>query len=230
LGIDERWWNLGTTVFTGALLFLTVSADVTRLGVGILLRRRYWLAIPVYAVVAGIATQLPRVVLEVIYGLRHGFSASVIVGRIMDGLRAGGTNVAMMVAAILVLLATLSSIRVCAVGEHSSRRGLAAQQSVVVLIAVGAFTIASLSRADFILSVLAIIVTISVAYAVSLVLMNRCTACRRRRVSALFLRSRCACGQDALAALRRLTTHPYEPEVDSPPREARRPAVVAAPR
>ncbi|WP_148291171.1 hypothetical protein, partial [Methylobacterium sp. B1] len=72
-GVEPEIWNAWLTPFTGLMLYLVLRADIARLGLGLLLRpRKYILQIPVYATVAALSTQLPRLVLEFLYGIRKG--------------------------------------------------------------------------------------------------------------------------------------------------------------
>ena len=119
--IDREMWNLGLTVAAGLFLYAVLRADLARLGLGLLLDTpRYSLLVPVYGLVAGAATQIPRVILEILFGLRRGFPFSVILERILSGSVVGAGRIALMTAAILALLACLNAVRIAATGEANA--------------------------------------------------------------------------------------------------------------
>jgi hypothetical protein len=214
-GIPVDAWNLALTVAAGLLLYAVLRADLARLGLGLLLNpRRYLLLVPVYAGVAGIATQLPRFVLEFLFGSRRGFSVAAIIERIWSGFLVGGSRIALMVAAILVVLACMNALRISAIGEANARRWPLFDGVAMALVATGAFTIASLSSPAFMLAILLLSAVIVVVHAVWFAIMSHCSGCRRPRLSALILRTQCACGREALPLLRRWTTQPYDRHLD----------------
>jgi len=213
-GVTPEMWNLGLTMAAGLFLYAVLRADLARLGLGLLLDvKRYSLLVPVYALVAGAATQIPRVILEILFGLRRGFPFSVILDRIWSGSVVGGGRIALMTAAILALLACLNAIRIAATGEANAGKWRAIGGLLSALIVTGAFTIASLTTFAFILAVLLLCVSVAVVYATWFVAANGCSGCGRRRLSALALRTRCGCGKDQLPMLRRWVTEPFEKQL-----------------
>jgi hypothetical protein len=210
-GVSEPSWNLGLTIAAGLLLYAVLRADIARLGLGLLLNpRRYWALLPVYAAVAGLATQIPRFVLEFLFGLRRGFSLGTIIERIWNGFVIGGSRIALMVAAILIMLASLTAVRIGAVGEENAGRWTLLDGVAMALVVTGAFTIASLSSAAFMLDVFLLCAGVALAYAGWFAVMCRCGGCSKSRLSALLLRTRCGCGHEHLPLLRRWITQPYE--------------------
>jgi hypothetical protein len=208
--VDAVTWNVGLTIASGILLFGLLRADIVRLGIGILLRpRRFWVLVPLYAVTAGVATQLPRLVLEVIFGWRRGFSWSLIAERFWNGFLAGGFRIALMVTAILTVLATLSAVRIAAVGERRSAGSHTADLIATGIAVIGAFMIASLSVAAFQLHVALFCALLAIVYVAGFALAVRCQTCGQRRLSAAILRTRCRCGDEHIPLLRRWTFEPY---------------------
>jgi hypothetical protein len=204
-------WNLGLTVAAGLFLYAVLRADLARLGLGLLLDpRRYSLLVPIYALVAGAATQIPRVILEILFGLRRGFPLSVIVERIWSGSVVGGGRIALMTAAILALLACLNAVRIAATGEANAGKWRVIDGVLSAFIVTGAFVIASLTTFAFILAVLLFCVIVALVYAIWFSAANECSGCGHRRFSALRLATRCGCGKEQLPMLRRWTTQPFE--------------------
>lgn len=215
--LDERWWNVGVTIMSGGLLYASLSADIARLALGLLLRKRSWIRIALYATVAGFATQIPRVVLEIIFGMRRGFPIGLIVERIWVGSLIGGARIAVMVTALLIILAYLCSARIAAVGEAASGKWSRLYNGGAAVIVIGAFTIASLTSAIWIVHILAVVAGIGGGLVALFVLGTRCTSCGRMRRNALSLRARCACGHDLLHTLRHWFNQPYESHLDPEP-------------
>jgi hypothetical protein len=208
-------WNLGLTIAAGLFLYAVLRADLARLGLGLLLdARRYALLVPVYALVAGAATQIPRVILEILFGLRRGFPLSVVFERIWNGSIVGGRRIALMTAAILVLLACLNAVRIAATGEANAGKWRVIDGVLSALIVAGAFTIASLSTLAFILAVLLLCAIVALVYAIWFSAANGCSGCGRRRFSALRLGTRCGCGTEHLPMLRRWTEQQFEKQCD----------------
>jgi hypothetical protein len=209
--VDRITWNVGLTIASGVLLFGLLRADIVRLGVGLLLRpHRYWLLVPLYAVAAGVATQIPRLVLEVIFGWRHGFSWSVIIERFWKGFLTGGFRITLMVTAILALLATLSAVRIAAVGERASAGAKTADAFATGIAVIAAFVIASLSVTAFQLHVALFCAALAVLYVAGFALAVRCQTCGHQRLSAAVLQTRCRCGREHVPLLRRWTVEPYD--------------------
>jgi hypothetical protein len=210
-GIETQLWNLGLTAGAGLLLYMALRADIVRLGIGLLLHpRRYVLQVPLYAAVAGIATQVPRFALEFLFGLRRNIPLSMMGERIWTGFWSGGGRVTLMVALVLLALAYLAAVRIAALGELRAGRlswfdGLAS-----ALVVVGAFAISSLSSPRFMLDVALLLAGVALLYAGVFAVLQRCAACRSRtRLGALRLSTRCACGAEHLPRLRRWTTTPF---------------------
>ena len=210
-GVAPEIWNLGLTIAAGLFLYAVLRADLARLGLGLLLdTRRYALLVPVYALVAGVATQIPRFILEILFGLRRSFPLSVIFERIWNGSVVGGGRIALMTAAILALLAGLNAVRIAATGEANAGKWRMIDGVLSALIVAGAFTIASLSTVAFVLPVLSLCIIVALVYATWFSVVNGCIGCGRRRFSALRLGTRCGCGTEHLPMLRRWTTQPFE--------------------
>lgn len=209
-GVPREMWNLGLTVAAGLFLYAVLRADLARLGLGLLLDvRRYSLLVPVYALVAGAATQIPRLVLEFVFGLRRGFAIGEILERIWNGTIMGGGRIALMTAAILTLLACLNAVRIAATGEANAGKWRVIDGSLAALIVMGAFAIASLTTLSFIFAVLLFCLIVAVVYAIWFVATSSCSECGRRRLSALRCATQCSCGKEQLPMLRRWTTQPF---------------------
>lgn len=221
-GWERHWWNLAITAATGLVLYLLLSADIVRLGLDALLNRTLLLKIVLYAVMAGAATQIPRIVLELVFALRKGLPMEVVADRIWSGLASGGGKIGVMVALILLALAYLAAVRLSAAGEARAGRHAFLFHAVGITATVGAFSAASLKSTSFIADV------VTVAFALVLIAMlflatrNRCADCHRRRTGALLLRSACACGREQLPMLRRWVATPYAVHLSDP-------AAMAAP-
>lgn len=210
-GVAPEMWNLGLTVAAGLFLYAVLRADLARLGLGLLLDTvRYSWLVPIYALVAGAATQIPRVIMEILFGLRRGFPLSVIVERIWSGSLVGGGWIALMTAAILALLACLNAVRIAAAGEANAGKWRLIDGVLSALIVTGAFTIASLSTLAFILPALLFCVIVAVSYATWFSAMNKCSGCGRRRFSALRFGTQCDCTKEQLPMLRCWTKQPFE--------------------
>jgi hypothetical protein len=210
-GAAPEVWNLGLTVAAGLFLYAVLRADLARLGLGLLLdNRRYLMLLPVYALVAGAATQVPRVVLEILYGLRRGLSLSTILEQILRGSILGGGRIALMTAFILALLACLNAVRIAATGEANAGNWRVIDAVLSALIVTCTFAIASLSTLAFILPVLLLCAIVALAYAISFSVGYGCSGCGRRRLSALRFGTRCSCGEEHLPMLRRWTTQSFE--------------------
>jgi Zn-dependent protease with chaperone function len=209
-GIEGTTWNVGLTIASGILLFGLLRADIVRLGAGILLQpRKYCLLVPLYAVMAGVATQLPRLVLEVIFSWRRGYTWTTMAERFWDGFLTGGFRIALMVSAILALLATLSAVRIAAVGERMSMPARFVDATATGAAVIGGFVIASLSVTAFQLSVALLCAVLAMLYVAGFALLLRCRVCGRRRFSAVLLKTRCRCGGEHIPLLRRWTSEAY---------------------
>lgn len=209
--IEQYWWNLGLTFTTGLVLFMALSADVARFGLTALVNsRRIGRQISVYAAIAGIGTQVPRILLEVIYGLRKGFPVEMIGMRIWNGILTGGLNLMILVVLLLVVLTYLSAVRAAATGEHVSGRWFAIDTYLKALLVLGGFAAVSLKNPGIITGILIALSILFVFHLSFYVLSNSCPKCKRRRVSALLLKSQCVCGYDHLVQLHRWTREPYE--------------------
>jgi hypothetical protein len=199
------------TVASGLTLYTVLCSDFARLGLGLLLgAKRYVLLIPVYALLAGVATQFPRIILEILYGLRHDFSFSHVAGRIWTGTLAGGGRIVIMIASIIALLACLNAIRIAAVGEVNAGRWSVIDRTISAVLVIGAFTIASLSTPAFMLYVLTFCLLVFLLHATSFAIACRCINCGRRRFSAMQLSTRCSCGQDHLILPKLWTRKSFE--------------------
>ncbi|WP_050420532.1 hypothetical protein [Bradyrhizobium tropiciagri] len=216
-GISRETWNFGLTVASGLFLYAVLRADLARLGLGLLLdARRYALLVPIYALVAGLATQVPRIILEILYGLRHEFSVDQIAARIWNGTLVGGGRIALMTAAILGLLAFLNAVRIAAVGETNAGKWSTIGDLLAAILVVGAFTIASLSSPSFMIDVLQFCVPLVFAYAAWFVAACRCQGCGRRRLSAIWTSTRCGCGRDHLTLPKTWTRQSFEVQLSDP--------------
>lgn len=213
-GVPREMWNLGLTVGAGLFLYAVLRADLARLGLGLLLdARRYSLLVPVYALVAGAATQIPRLVLELSFGLRRGLPMSDILERIWSGTITGGGRIALMTGGILALLACLSAVRIAATGEAGAGKWAAIDGVLSALIVTGAFTIASLTTVSFILSVSLFCIAIALVHVIWFSATSGCSGCGHRRLSALRFATQCACGREQLPMLRRWTRQPFEKQL-----------------
>lgn len=208
-GMERHWWNLAITTATGVILYLVLCADIVRLGLDTLLHRTFLMKIALYAAMAGAATQVPRFILEFVFGLRKGFSPDVIVERIWRGFMSGGGKIGAMVALILLALAYLAAVRVAATGEERAGRHAVLFHAVGVVATIGAFSAASLTSTAFIVGVIVLSVLVVMVGMVFLAVRNRCADCGRRRASALLLRTACACKHEHLPLLRRWSARPY---------------------
>lgn len=217
-GLERHWWNLAVTIAAGLVLYLVLCADIVRLGLGALLNRRLWLEVPIYAFLAGIATQIPRFASEIVFGLRKDFPPDVILGRIWTGVVSGGGTIFLVVALVLLALAYLAAVCIAATGEERAGTHTRAFHVVSGATTIGAFSVASLTSAEFIVTVLllvSVIVIITIAY---FALTNRCSACGRRRSTAVLLSTLCRCGHEELPLLRRWTERPYSEHITAPSR------------
>lgn len=208
--IERHWWNLAITTATGVILYLVLCADIARLALDAVLHRTFLMKIALYAAAAGAATQIPRFILEFVFGVRKGFSLDVILERIWHGVTSGGGKIAGMVAAILLAMAYLGAVRVAATGEARAGRHTVLFHAVGVVATVGAFSAASLTSIGFIVDVIALASLVVMIGMVFLPVRNRCPACGRRRAGALLLRTTCACRHEHLPLLRRWSARPYD--------------------
>lgn len=216
-GVSREVWNVGLTFASGLFLYAVLRADLARLGLGLLLdAKRYALLVPLYALVAGLATQVPRIVLEILFGIRREFSFDQIVERIWTGTLSGGGRIALMTTTILGLLAWLNAIRIAAVGEANANRWGAVDGTISAILVVGAFTIASLSTPSFMIDVLILCGPVAIIYATWFAVACRCQNCGRRRLSAIRMTSDCSCGRDHLMLPKRWTQQPFENQVPGP--------------
>lgn len=202
LAVPEQWWNLGLTVLGGLLLYFVLSADVSRLGLSAVLGTRTMLRVPLYAVCAGLATQLPRFVLEIIYGWRQEFPAGLVIQRIASGFLTGGIRIAVMVALALLALAYLSAVRIAALGEAQAGRALWLERVLGGMILIGCFAIVSLTSIGFIFDVLKLIAVLVLFHVLIVLAISRCGVCGRRPWGALRISTRCGCGHERLPYLR----------------------------
>ncbi|BBQ01251.1 hypothetical protein BSFA1_63790 (plasmid) [Burkholderia sp. SFA1] len=205
--IDPISWHVGLTIADGVMLFLLLRADIARLGLSVLVRRRYLLLVPLYAITAGVATQIPRLLLEASTGIQKGRSMDAIARRTIADFMSGGLHVTVMIALTLVLLAYLTGVRIAVVGEtRGTRRG---HDLMLAVIAVCAFTAISLQTAAFIFTVMVVAGGISMLYLLLILVTRRCVACGRHRLSALRLAPRCRCGHDLLPNIHVWTRQGY---------------------
>lgn len=215
-GIERHWWNLAITTATGVILYLVLCADLVRLGLDTLLHRTFLARIALYAAVAGAATQVPRLILEFVFGWHKGFSLDVIVERIWSGVLSGGGKIAAMVALVLLALAYLAAVRVAATGEAGAARKAVLFHAVGIMATIGAFSAASLKSFGFIVDVIVLSVLVVMIGMVFLAVTNRCADCGRRRTGALLLRTACACKHEHLPLLRRWSGRPYGEHLSVP--------------
>jgi hypothetical protein len=217
-GAPREVWNLGLTVTSGVILYTVLCSDFARLGLGLLLdAKRSVLFIPIYALLAGIATQFPRIILEILFGLRRDFSFGRIAERIWTGTLAGGGRIVIMIASIIALLACLNAIRIAAVGEVNAGRWSVIDRTISAVLVIGVFTITSLSTPTFILYVLTFCLLVFLLHATSFAIGCRCINCGRRRFSAMRLTTHCRCGQDHLILPKLWTKQPFEVQLNSDP-------------
>lgn len=206
--VDEDVWILGLTAFSGLLLYLALSGDFVRFGLALVLeRRRVWRFL-VYALMAGIATQIPRVFLEIGFGLRHGFSAAEIATRIILGFAAGGFNIVMETAVLFVVLGYLSAVTIAAFGFSGSWLLEAWNRICGGLIVLACFTIISLSSIEFQVHVLLAAASFA-CLALAASFFARCVECRAGAWRGIFLQTKCRCGHDRLKSLRDIVELSY---------------------
>ncbi|MEE7505124.1 hypothetical protein [Methylobacterium mesophilicum] len=218
-GVERQIWNAWLTPFTGLLLYLVLRADIARLGMGLLLRpRRYILQIPVYATVAALSTQLPRFVLEFLFGMRQGFPLSEIIRRFWEGFVTGGSRVALLIGITLLLLAYLSALRIAAVGEARADRLSWLDATTGACVIVGAFAISLLSTATSVVAAMILLAPFIILHATVFGSLQGCRACRsRRRIDAILLRTRCPCGEERLPLSRRWVAEDFRDHLDPVP-------------
>jgi hypothetical protein len=201
-GVEEHWWNLGITIAAGLVLYLVLSADFSRMGLGALLGKQTWLRVPLYALCAGLATQLPRLLLEIIRGWRQGLPAEEVYERITLSFWAGSGRIALMIALVLLMLAYLSAVRIAALGEGRAGRGVWMDRVMGASIVTGAFAIASLTSVGFIIDVAVFVTLLGLAHLSWFIVTSCCVGCRRRPWGSMWLRTRCQCGIERLSYLR----------------------------
>ncbi len=143
-GIDEAFWNLGLTAFSGVLLYMALSADFVRLGLGLVLEKRRVAWSVIYALTVGVATQIPRFLLEISFGLRRGFSVDESAMRIVSGFAAGGFNIVMETAGLFVVLGCLSAAMIAAFGFSGSWWLEGWNRVCAIFVVLAAFAIISL--------------------------------------------------------------------------------------
>jgi hypothetical protein len=214
-GVEEQWWNLSLTVIGGVLFYLILSADLSRLGLAVVLGRRNFLAILVYSGCAGLATQIPRVFFVVLYGLRDGLEPAVIVNHVATGFFAGGVRITLMIALSLLALTFLSAVRIAALGEAGAGRMLWLDRLLGVIVLTGAFAIASLTTIGFIIDVLAVLAIVTLCGISVVIASARCDVCGRPGLSALRLSTRCPCGRERLPYLQSLQANYGDPHPSS---------------
>jgi hypothetical protein len=202
LGGTNELWNLALTVVGGLLFFLILSADLVRLGLSAILIKRHLLKIPVYALCAGVATQIPRILFEMLYGIRKGFPWQQIIVRITSGFWNGGIHVAAMVTLTLLALSYISAFRIALYGEARAGQGVTLDRIVGSIALIGAFAFISLTSRQLQIRDLAFITAILGARIGLAIAFARCPSCRRSLWSALGLSTRCRCGQERLPYLR----------------------------
>ena len=209
-GVEILWWHLGLTVFSGCLLYLLLAADLRRLAIGALLRRKTILwQIPTYAGFAAVATQLPRIVLEFVYGIRNGNLINDIVTRTWAGLVSGGQNIIVSTFLLLVTTTYLYGVRLSVAGEARTCVNRGVEHVVGVLVVIGGFVSMSLTTTVFRVQALTGIVALALLVALVTSVRARCPACHTRRWSALWLQSRCSCGHDTVPMLRAIESNDY---------------------
>jgi len=211
LGIERPWWNLALTTAAGTILYLILSADISRLGMVMLVRKRSLLALPVYAVCAGAATQIPRIAMEVVYGLRKDLPSELVVARIWTGIMEGSGKIALMLALLLLAAMYLAAVRIATDGESGDDKHAAVLHAINGVATVGAFTVASLTSVGFIVPTLVLALAVMLAGVVYFCLAARCARCECRRAGVLMLRTRCRCdGHEHLPLVRQWVEQPYE--------------------
>lgn len=215
-GVERHWWTLAITMATGAILYLLLCADITRLALDALLHRTLLVKVVLYAVAAGAATQVPRFILELVFGLRRDFALEVIAQRIWTGFTSGGGKIAAMVALILLALAYLAAVRVAAFGEARAGRLTVLFHAVGVVATIGAFSAASLTSVGFIMDVTVLVTIVVLLSLVLLAISTACSDCGRRRTSALRLKTTCVCGHEHLPMMRRWSDKPYSEHLTAP--------------
>lgn len=204
-GFDRPAWNLGLTLMSGLMLFALLRSDIARLGIMALVRPKQdmWIIL-IYALMVGLATQIPRMFLEVDFGLQREFPISVIAERIWQGTVQGGFNVVVMVACAMIISVYISAA-VTASESPARRLWIAAAETIVLgLVVICGFVVMSLNSWAFRADVLIFGGCVTATFLTLVTLTQRCRNCGRRRTSAIWLRSKCSCGKDHSSELRQL--------------------------
>ena len=207
--VDAHWWNLGLTIGSGLLLYMILWADANRLGLIILVRKWAWKNIILYAICAGLATQISRVFLAVSRGLRHDLPIEDILESLFMGIVSGGGRTAVMVGTILLLLAYLSGARIAARGERYGGTYWFVDNAVFASLVISAYSIKSLTVLVLIGDVVTFIVGVIMLYLIWLVLSSRCFVCAARPWNSLYMDTKCKCGVERLPEIRRFLNSGY---------------------
>ncbi|WP_424973217.1 hypothetical protein [Dinoroseobacter sp. S76] len=205
IGFERPAWNLGLTLMSGLMLFALLRSDIARLGVMALVRPKQdmWIIL-IYALMVGLATQIPRMFLEVDFGLQREFPISVIAQRIWQGTVQGGFNVVVMVACAMLISVYVSAVVTASKGTARRLWFIVAETMVLSLVVICGFVVMSLNSWAFRAEVLAFGGFITAAFLVLVNLTQRCRNCGRKRTSAIWLQSKCSCGKDHSSELRHL--------------------------
>jgi Zn-dependent protease with chaperone function len=206
--VPEATWSLGLTVFGGLLYYLVLSADLVRLGLAAVLKRQRLLLVLLYAACGSVATQLPRLILEIVYGIRDHRPIQLVISRFVSGSLVGGGHMLGMIAISLAALAYVSGCRIAAYGEQNPGKGLPGDRLVGALVLIGAFAFVSLKSTTFMLDVSATIGIILAVRVAAVLAVARCDQCRGVPWSALRLATLCRCGQERMPYLRSLLVRP----------------------
>ncbi len=192
--IETNWWNLKITTISALFLFMILRADVVRIGLDWLINRPSPNKILFYVFSAGLATQLPRLIMQIVHGMRHEIPVSGIAFRFVDGLVHGGGKVILLLACVLVLCSYLCSVRLAAFGEQTSYFVRSFESIFVALIIVVGYMISSLTSISFLGMLIFLLCLLSVVYLVVLIIFSDCKGCGKKRKNSVFLHSRCSCG------------------------------------
>lgn len=207
-GVDRDIWNVGLTGFSGLLLYLVVTADLSRVGVGLLLDRWRALWLAGYALVAAVATQVPRLLLEISFGFRKGLPIDEIATRFAVGFVNGGLKVMVLLAVLLLSVGYARATTIAGFGFTRRRRLWFFQNVVSALVVVLAFAASSLSVAELqivpvgLVLILLLVAIVPAAFA-------RCPVCTSSAWKSVLLSTRCRCGVDRMAELRCITAVDY---------------------
>jgi hypothetical protein len=114
-----------------------------------------------------------------------------------------------MVTLLLLALTYISAVRIAASGELGAGRSPWLDRGIVAAVVIGAFTIASLKSAGFMIDVFVLVSILALFHLSWFVGISTCSGCSRRPWASLILHTRCECGVERLPYLRSCVSEPY---------------------